>query len=546
MAEIPNEPSEDSKPSPGPPLSPRRPSQRFVSNRQPPCEQGALPTDLHGHIADLVNSVKALSSRIGPQPAEPPADEADPRSRHSRIAKKFHRAEERLRGPAATPPELAAVAEAEASTVTDRLAEPAEAAAPAGAAPVSAQRTPVRRRSTKGAAYRRQHPVVIWVAAQAFGFGLVALGFIVGLLASRPAPRKAPAAVARQPATPPPRAAVKAPDEVSDSALAAVDTAMAALHKGDVPAAVKTFEDAQQGRIGLPALDYHLALLAVRAGHLAEAEVLLARANAGGEEPVAVCYVRAMFAGAKGNYRQAAREFETASRLAPFDSKCFFYWGEALRRLGQTRAALDRLQEAIERPASVSDAQLYVLKRNLAQLEVGHATEVETDLAGPLRAAVPPPEILVSAAASALQAADYPAATQFLARAARQMAPAQLSVWLQDYFFQPFATRKEIAPYLHPATAAGNPPGPEADPSAWTAADGDPATWPSIPVEQPSAKLPPLGVPKQPSTPFTPPPAVPPKPATSTSAPTADASAPPLGASLPAVGTPMPQIGSTP
>jgi tetratricopeptide (TPR) repeat protein len=323
-----------------------------------------------------------------------------------------------------------------------------------------------------------RHPFLVWGAAQAFCFALVLVGVWVGQYSSAqkagapesgPAENEANAAVARW-----------SSGFVSEQAFQKINEVLAAGKKGDSAAAQRLIEDAERQRIDIPGAAYRLALIAIQRGDQTQAEVQLDRAAGIPAQRAAAAYISAAVNGSQGNFTRAATMLETAVYAEPFSARYLFFWGEALRRAGKLKDAIERLEWAQSRPASPADAEFIAFKCRLAKIEAGRESEFAAELEGKLKLDPVPAYWLLTAAAQEVQRTDFPAAARFLQKVARILPADELNQQMRDYFFTPLAARKEFAPYF---ARSGPPPVPitvislHSDPAAWTLQSGDPAAW---------------------------------------------------------------------
>ncbi len=367
-------------------------------------------------------------------------------------------------------------------------------AAPAKPAPRASTATAVRSASKSAAAHRRQLKLVI-VASQILGFSLLLIGFGMGWLffsnpdASRGQSSANPAPVAREPKNVvDPLAALGA----SDESLKAVDAALKAERSNDFPVAATLYEAMRRDEVNAPGLNYQAAIAAVRRGDLVEADLRLTSSINNGENIGACYYIRATFAGSKGDYATASRTFQAAARAEPFSSRPFFFWAECLRRDGHPLSAVDRFDEALQRPCLPADGDYIQFKRNLARVESANDPKFLAEVAS--KAADPNASgdsLLLAAALELSQSALAPAAAAHLKRAstAPGMTPSEFALKLSDYAFQSHSRRAEVAGILQAARekrAADEPkPVPPAtrapftDPAIQGIQDADPGNWPS-------------------------------------------------------------------
>ncbi len=185
----------------------------------------------------------------------------------------------------------------------------------------------------------------------------------------------------------------------------------------------RAYNEAVARRVGLPGAEYRLALLAIQRGDIVDADLHLVHSTAAGEMVAGCDYIRATFAGSQGNFGEAGRQLEGATRAEPFNGKWYFCWGECLRRQGKPRAALAVLEQALDRPFSREEGDLYVFKIGLAKIEAGGDDEFNAALDQHLQQKNVPGDWLLLAAARELDRAAYPAAAEYLAKAEKVMPP---------------------------------------------------------------------------------------------------------------------------
>ena len=470
MAESTEQPSGES------PLSrvPRRPS-----SNEPPAPDLSQQTQL----AKLVDSVKVLADQLNANPASDGADNASDRA--ARRAKKFQRRgvtdDRRPDGAADTVPAYPTAEDAppadeialpEASTAADPAALNKNIAWPSHAGGRPARpglRTPRKKRST-------MIPTLVLLGCN---LAVLILGYWFGQAAAGSASLKDGTPTPVSPNT----LAVDtlAPRTVGDQATSTADAAIKAEKAGDVATAQRAYDAAIQQHLSLPGAEYRLALLAVRRGDLLDADLHLVHSTNAGEFVAACYYVRATFAGAKGNYAEAARQLEAAAHAEPFSAKYHFYWGESLRRQGKPHAAVTCLEQTLDRPYTPEEGDLYLFKLGLAKVELGDDDAFNKWLADHLQQPIVAGDTLLLAAAQALQRPDFGAAATYLEKAKSTMTPELFNARVRDYLFQMHVAEPQVAPYLdHPLAAPVSAAGTSAmDPASWSPEKGDPGAWPN-------------------------------------------------------------------
>lgn len=446
----------DDEPKPLPPAG----DPLILPRRRAMPLRDAMDEDRSGELADLADSMKALSDRLAGAGAGGSSggsgSGADP---GAKTLRRWKRTRERELD------EVRPAASRDAGNV------------PAPEAPARAvnQRKPARKMTRKPV---RQNRAPVWIAGQAFCLGLIGLGYFFGQLGGEANPPPAPAPpTAGASGTPP---GVRA---VSEQAFQTVNRALASAKKGDAGEARQILEAAQRQDLLIPGLDYRLALLALQRLDLREAKLRLDCAMAAGEEFAACCYVRAMLAGAIGDYGRASAECSKSAHAAPFDARYLFFWAECLRRNGRLQPAIERFEEALNRPSSPADAAFIAFKLRLAKIEAGRTADFSAELTRRLATEPVDPRWLLTAAAMALEAGDAGGAAAQLQKASLLMPAADFDMEVRDYLLLSHSTEKEVAHYFRRgASPAARTPGLAAiavDPVSWTIQAADPGAWPA-------------------------------------------------------------------
>lgn len=436
-------PDEEPKLPPGsaePLILPRR--------RAAPLREAGAEEEQANEVADLADTIRVLSNRLtiggGSATSSPAATDSS-----GRPSKRWKRTHE---------PGLGNAGESRASA----------SSAPARPAPARKKKAPGSKAG-------------VWIAGQAFCLGLLALGYFVGQLGGDDAKPGRSNGEAPEPARAP--LPITGPHGVSEAAFQAVNTALTAAKAGDRATARQTLEAAQRQELVIPGLDYRLALLAIERTDMAEAKLRLESAIGAGQELAACCYVRAMLAGAIGEYGRASEECARAAYAEPFNARYLFFWAECLRRDGRLDAAIGRFAEALTRSASPADRDYIAFKRRLALIEAGKASEFSAELATQLKAEPGDPRWLLTAAAMALEVGDGRGAAAQFEKASHLLPAATFDMYVRDYLLIAHSTEKEIAPFYRrgasPAPPSSNVAAISVDPISWTLETADPAAWPS-------------------------------------------------------------------
>ena len=183
-------------------------------------------------------------------------------------------------------------------------------------------------------------------------------------------------------------------------------------------------------------------------------------------------------------------DYETATKVDPFNARHFFFWGEALRRAGKDQAAIVHLQQAVDRLREPELEGLYRLKLRLAELEAGQEKDFADELARRLAAPNPEMDWLITAAAVEMHRGKFADAAGFLERAEQRGDAETFASRLRDYYLFQFQYEKELQRFYQRVPAVG--PGGKADapePGGSPAPDaaGPPAIGLDVPPMPPPA-----------------------------------------------------------
>ena len=228
-----------------------------------------------------------------------------------------------------------------------------------------------------------------------------------------------------------------------------IDQANSLQSKGDYKGAVPLLEDVQQQGGYVYGMDYHLALINYAAGDLPRVILLLNKSIAEGEEVAASYNLRGTLFNRQG-VNQGLSDLKLAAQLDPFDAKYAFFVGEALRRQGKPQAAMEYLQQAVDRLNEPYEEGIYRLKYRLALLEAGREQEFTLQLEAKLMLNPPPVDWLFTAAAAELHRGNIPGAAGFLDKAQAQISREEMNARLRDYYFYSFAQEKGLARFFAP------------------------------------------------------------------------------------------------
>ena len=318
----------------------------------------------------------------------------------------------------------------------------------------------------------------IWIAAQVGGAGLLLGGYFLGR--------------AWPPAPPPENAfatagtgyeAQKSKRARGERALEAASRALRAERGRDFQAARTIYEEMINQQAPMPAAEYRLALLSLHEGDPLQTELHLNRAVLAGNDVADCSLLRASLAGMKGNYAEASTQLAAAVRAEPFNAKFCFCWGESLRRAGRLTDAIERLTQTLDRPDNAAARELYLFKLRLAKVESGGEDAFDAEVAAHVDQPSPGGDWLLLSAGREIGRRNFALAAERLQQAKGTLPPEVFSVYVQDYLFQTQAGRPELSAVLNvtPPLISAAADAPLQDPSVWTAAEADPATWPPFP-----------------------------------------------------------------
>ena len=335
-------------------------------------------------------------------------------------------------------------------------------------APRTAAAEPAQERVRRGQQAATQRNLWVNVLIQAGMAALLVVSFFVGR-----ASVKKVAAPAAAPAAP---EMTTQDGKITTNVLSAanatlIDHAMAAIQDSRFKEATEDLDKVQASGEHVRGLAFQRAQLAAFAGENNRAVPLLNEALNEGENLGETYNLRATLSSRTSVFRGAgSNDYETASKLDPFEARTFFYWGSALRRAGKSQAAIGHIQQAIDRLREPTAEGFYRMCLRVTKVEVGQEKEFSDELARQL--ALPHPNIdwLFTAAAIALRDAKYDVAAGLLDRAEACGDPDGFKLRLQDFYFSQFSTRKELARFfakLKPAAA----PSPESSAAPLTGLD---------------------------------------------------------------------------
>ena len=322
-----------------------------------------------------------------------------------------------------------------------------------GAAPLTGREFRSDRRRSKGKPYG----LLSIIIAQFAVLLLMAASFLVGrssVVGNTHPPAGRPQPILAE--------GEKAAANPAAQAAGIIDQAMVAETAGDYNRAAALLNQLKADGAQIAGLDYQLALLAFRSGDYSGAMPLLNHSIAANDFAGSCYGIRGLIESRRTGSMSGLRDFEAATKADPFEAANYFYWGEALRRMGKAQEAITRLKQAIDRATTIGDLNTYRFKVRLTQIELGQEQEFAKELEREMEKPRPSIEWVLTAAAKDMHDGNYQAAAAYLDRARQLVDPSVVSGALRDYFFIGYADQAPLAPYF--ATAVSPRPAPETAP----------------------------------------------------------------------------------
>ena len=271
---------------------------------------------------------------------------------------------------------------------------------------------------------------------------------------------------------------------LSDANASLIDQAMVAEQDLKFDKAEELLKQVKASGQHVYGLTFQLAQLALFQRDYHKAMPLLNASIAENEKLDESYNLRATVVGQTGLIRATAmNDYDTATKIEPFGARNFYFWGEALRRVGKDQAAIARLKQAIDRLREPELESVYRLKLRLALLEAGLEKEFADELAKQM--AMPNPEMdwLITAAAVEINRGQFAAAAGYLERASTRGDAETFASRLRDYYLYQFKDNKELARFYTKAPAA-KPTLPESAPA--TSPGPDASSPPAIGLDVPN------------------------------------------------------------
>ena len=422
------------------------PQKRRYKKPEPAAFDFGVPDETDDEILILGSLLQRLLARKQAESAEP-----ETRSKINRFV-------QRSTAPlAAAPTGETGVADPAPAPTENGSAPPDDASTDADAGPARPMARPLPKLTPRpvtaaGDAYWSPPSRGRGVLYLVFCAGLAIAAFLVGRSAAHPG-GAAPGSVAAP--TPAP--------QWNATLLGKLDQVLAADQSGDLEKAKTAALDLKKQIGSSLELDLYLATLTTRLGHTNDAEADLSRMLEPYMQPLQAAAVNEGMAftySRRRDFKRAAEAFADASRINPFAPENFYRWGEVLRRQGRFQDAIDKFRQALQRlpegdAATESQRECAAFKMGVAQIELGHDSEIKPEIDNHLRQPSPSGYWLLTAAAYALQHNDLPGAVDFLQKAREALPSEQYATLTDDYFFHGYAEKPEMSHVLSVPSAEG-------------------------------------------------------------------------------------------
>ena len=244
--------------------------------------------------------------------------------------------------------------------------------------------------------------------------------------------------------------------------LSKLDAVLEADQKGDLKNAWQLANELTREAPDKRDLELYLSTVQVRQGQYDDAETDVVKMIDAFTPPREAAAVNEHLGFVYARHRDLAHavaSFADAAGTDPFNPDHFQHWGEGLRRQGQLQAAVDRFEQALLRlhagqSGAESQRQEIEFKIALSKIELTRDEDVKAAIDTHRREPAPDGYWLLTAAAYALQHGDVQTAVDALRQARRALSTETYAALTNDYFFHPFADRKELAGLLPADTPA--------------------------------------------------------------------------------------------
>ncbi len=248
-----------------------------------------------------------------------------------------------------------------------------------------------------------------------------------------------------------------------EEAAELIDKALIARRDADSETALALLDEVREKHPWVQGLALEAALIHISEGQNAEALAVANNAVREWRDLEAAHTAIGLLAQQEQKLEAAVLSFRDAHLADPFDPDPLFYWSEALRKLGRSREAVEKLEAALVRTLSESSQFLFQCKKDLAEMELdpARATKLADETVADLNA---PSNMALAAAAVKLQAGDVQAARELLGRCAVRMPRTFFLFLLGDPAFATLGNHPELIDVVRELVGAGTPPPPEASP----------------------------------------------------------------------------------
>ncbi len=242
----------------------------------------------------------------------------------------------------------------------------------------------------------------------------------------------------------------RAGPSIAPSDLATFDTVLEFLTTGKLAEARHTLVQAREAKPDLPFSEYLLGKILLLSKNAPEGVIHLnSSANRGEMAPESLLELAQAYARVSTRPEVVERYYEQAILADPLNPDPFFYYGQALRKVGQSSKAVEALQRAVLRAKGTSDEPIIAGKLALARLENGDPT-IAAELRKPMAEGTMDVPKIFAAAALAAREQDFAQAAELI-RQARELAPPEVFRYLlSDQIFEASRGRPEMRDLLNP------------------------------------------------------------------------------------------------
>jgi tetratricopeptide (TPR) repeat protein len=238
-----------------------------------------------------------------------------------------------------------------------------------------------------------------------------------------------------------------------------IEQAVAAEHAGKWHDAVERFVAAKQRNAGYHGLLFRAGKLCYDHGDVDNADRLLERAIASGDEADTANYFRGLIAVRHNDLSAAGHFFEEAANAKPFVPEYYYQWGEVLRRDNSPDEAVRRYEQAALRATNEDETSLYRFKARMAKAETADNSRLKVEVEQKRGEGQLSIDWLLTDAALQLRAGTIAEAGRLIGQARETDHRGLFAVYISDMLFaRASQSYPEIAEACRIKVAAPSPP----------------------------------------------------------------------------------------